>query len=212
MANLSPAWALRMLRLRQWSRICLRLSVQRTLAPFHDPAAILRLLSTPIFLWLVFLASGFSLVSEEALVSWAAMQALLYALPFFVVINIFTAFFSSGREIRDKGKWFEGRFVYHSPQHVFTTQVAPADDGLSLPFKVKDAEPNTFVQFKIEYDRGLAVAAIGSFIQPVHAMGASRKTAYGARIDAQRKTALSIKIPENSDTTIIRVYAISWEQ
>lgn len=201
-----------MLRLRQWARICLRLFVRRTFAPFHDQTAILILLSYPIFLWLVFLASGFARAHEEALVSWAAIRALWYAFPFFLIVNIFTAIFSSSREVQEKGQWFGSRFVYHSPQHVFTTLVTPSDDDQSIPFMVKDAEPNTLVQFNLEYDRGLAVAAIGPFVQAIHSMGVSRETTYGARIDAKRKTTLSIKIPENSDATIVRVYAISWEQ
>ena len=76
---------------------------------------------------------------------------------------------------------------------------------------MKDAEPNTFVNFVLEHHGGLGIAGIGHIQLPIHGMGLTRETRYGSRLGPKREATLFFQIPENSDLTIVRVYAVSWE-
>jgi hypothetical protein len=121
-------------RTRQWARAASRIFVKQSIAPLYDPTGRLQLISVPFFLLLVFLAIGPDQFEEEALLAWAALQALLYALPAFLLWNLLNAILSATTEIARSGKWINGRFIFHKPQHVFTTQFGPDDDQTSLPF------------------------------------------------------------------------------
>ncbi len=76
-------------RLVRWFKI----TVRTTLAPFFERGALLQLLAYPLFLWLVFLARGYKAMSDDAFISWAAAQALIYAVPVFLIVNAAPLFF-----------------------------------------------------------------------------------------------------------------------
>lgn len=200
------------LKFRQWRRSAARLFVERTMAPIKDPAAIPRLLSYPIFLWLVFLAGGFQLVTEEVLVSWAAFQALVYTFPFFLLANLVTSMIAAGDQIKQHGTWFGKRFVFHEPLHVYTTEFGSDDDKTHRSFEIDSAEPNSFVQFHLEHYGGQGIASIGPPGMPLHGFGTAREVLYGSRINSRRAAALSFRSPKGSDPTIVRVYVVSWGQ
>ena len=138
---------------------------------------------------------------------------MLLTVPIWVVLNLVLAPFRVCKEEREKGKWHGRRFVYHSPHQVFTTLVGPSDHGKYINFMVEDAEPNTFVQFKIVYDGGLAKVRIQSPMDrlPANWEGIGRNTQYGAKIDKNRMAGFDVHCPENSDSTIVRIQMLSWE-
>jgi hypothetical protein len=203
-------WAL---KIRRYARLWWRIGLRDTLAPFFDKKDIFHLLSLPIFLLLIFIASGEDAMKIEIWSLGMVGTALLLTLPIWFVLNLLLAPFRVWKEERDRGRWFGHRFVYHSPQPVFTTLVAPSDNGNSIRFTVEDAEPNAFVQFKIIYDGGLAKVRIESPLARI--LGdwdaVSRRTQYGARIDSRRTAILSALCPENSDPTIVRVQMLTWK-
>lgn len=213
-ANKRPnnARSLRLLKVRQWRRLFAKLLVDRSVAPLKDQAAVLRLISYPAFLWLVFLAGGFRLLTDEALISWAAFQALVYTFPLFILVNLVTSIFGTSDEIRKRGTWFGRRFVFHEPLRVYTTEFGPSDDNTTRRFQIDSAEPNSFVEFHLEHYGRLGVASVGPPGMPLHGFGVTRETRFGSRIDATRSTSLYFNCPKDSDPTIVRVYVISWGQ
>lgn len=184
--------------------------MSQTIAPLRDPLGRLQLLSVPFFLLVVFLALGVEQVKEEALLQWAALQALIYALPVFIVWNLIIALFGANKKIAEKGQWINNRFVYHTPLHIYTTQFGPSDDGKEQTIKVTDAEPNTFVQFRLDHYGGRGVAGINGYGLLLHQIGISRNTNFGARIGKKREITVVFKCPENSDDTTVRIYVESW--
>jgi hypothetical protein len=111
------------------------------------------------------------------------------------------------------GEWRGNKFIYDAPQLVSTFTVGPEDDEKKFRFKVSDAAPEAFVQFKIEYDGGIAVAAIIPHEnQQVTWRSLSRKTQYGVRLNDNRSTVLAVHVPPNSDLSIIRLYVLWWEK
>lgn len=207
-----PLSKISVLKFHQWRRSFTKLFLERTIAPLKDQGAVLRLLSYPVFLWLVFLAGGFQLATEEALGSWAAFMALVYTFPFFLLINFVTSLFAAGDQIKKTGAWFGRRFVFHERLHVYTTEFGPEDHGTQRMLEIKSAELHSFVQFHLEHDGGLGVASIGPPEMVLHGFGVSRAVRYGVRIDSKRMAAVSFQCPKESDPTIVRIYVISWGQ
>jgi len=150
-------------------------------------------------------------VNEEALISWAALQAVFYAIPLFLFINFLTALISASGEIKKRGFWCVNKFIFHEPLHIYTTEFSPKDNGTNCTFKVKDVEPNCFVQFKLEHEGGIGVASIGPPIQLSQQLEAARSIKYGSRISSKQTASVWFQCPANSNPTIIRIYVISWE-
>lgn len=144
-----PTWAVRLRRRAgRWARI----AVEDCLAPLRDRTAFLQLLALPIFLYLVFLARGPKAVTDEVFSVAAATQALVYALPFFVLWNLIAAVFKVRGEERKEGQWFDTSFVFNESKLVFVARVTDADNDHIRPFKIKDAEPNGYVYLNVEFD------------------------------------------------------------
>lgn len=200
------------IRTRQRIRIVWHIFAEQSIAPLYDPLSRIHIISIPFFLVIVFFAMGPKQVTEEALLTWVSARALWYALPVFLLWNLIAAIFGAKKAIANKGQWIGSRFVFVTPVLVCTSVFDPKDDGKHIQLTVNDAEPNTIVSFKMEYDGGTGVAAIGvHFDLPIHGFGVQRPKTYKARIDNKRRSELRIKIPKDSDQTIVRVYAISWE-
>ena len=127
-----------------------KITARTTLAPFFERGALLQLLAYPLFLWLVFLARGFKAMSDEAFISWAAAQALIYAVPMFLIVNAITAVFRVIREEKEEGQWFGTAFIYNDPPLLLKARVTDADNGKLVPFKVAQAEKGGSVELQIE--------------------------------------------------------------
>lgn len=105
------------------------------------------------------------------------------------------------------------RFIYDAPQLIYTLSVGPEDDGRTYRVRVDHAEPNAFVKFKIEYDGGIATAAIVPHEkQQVVWRHITRKTQYGVRLNDKKTTVLVVHAPPNTDLTIIRLSVLWWEK
>ena len=136
---------------------------------------VLQRLAYPLFLWILFIARGPEQLSEEVFLSWAALQALVYAIPVFVIFNVIAAALQTKREIAKLGTWHGPRFVYHMPHYIYTAQFGPAEHEQTTRFKVEDAEPNTFVAFHLEHYGGLGATSISDGpALPLHGFGAIR--------------------------------------
>lgn len=116
--------------------------------------------------------------------------------------------------ISPDGEWRGSTFVFKEPQLVETITVGPQDNGRVIPLTVKDAGANSFVYFDIEYYGGLGVGVITVHENNVRGtlVPAHRGTRYGVHLTKERSTKLVVQIPPDSDQTIMRVYAVSWEK
>ncbi len=124
-------------------------------------------------------------------------------------------FFNSDDYENDKqsGVWSGGRFLYNVPKHLLTIQANPSDNFKVVRIRVNDAEPNSYVQFKMEYDGGKGFAILTQHENNAKYLlnFTSRKSQYGVRLNENKETKMVIRMPKNSDDTIIRVYALWWE-
>lgn len=148
MAESNLAWVKFRRRFRRW----LHIVVRETLAPFVDRAAMLQLLAYPFFLWFLFLAAGFHVMSEEALISETAFWALVYAIPFFIVVNAIRALFMTAKEERSEGRWFGRSFVYHQPRLLAMDRVSDADNGQTKTLSTLPAEPTGSIELRVDVD------------------------------------------------------------
>ena len=89
-------------------------------------------------------------MSDEAFISWAAAQALIYAMPMFLIVNAVTAVFRVMREEKEEGQWFGTAFIYNDPPLLLKTRVTDANNGKLVPFKVAQAEKGGSVELQIE--------------------------------------------------------------
>lgn len=206
-------WKLWKVKARRFVRLWRQATLKGCLAPIFNRAELFQLIQFPIFLFIVYLAIGEAQVGEELTVWWAGKMALIWAIPAWLILNAAVAPFRVWKEETEKGRWYGNRFVYHVPRNVFTRLVKPIDHGKTIDFKVMDAEPNTHVQFELEYSRGLAKALIG---RPGDRAGdnwdrISRDTQCDVRVDDNQMAGLIVHCPGNSDPTTIRVKMISWE-
>lgn len=148
MAESSIAWIKFRRRLQRWSHIVAR----ETIAPLVDRNAVLQLLAYPFFLWFVFLARGFSGMSDEAAISQAALMALVYAIPAFLAVNAIRAIFMTAKEEREEGRWFGRSFVYNQPKLLAMDRVNDADNGKTKTLTTAPAEPTGSVELRVEVD------------------------------------------------------------
>lgn len=142
------AWIKFKRRFWRWVRIVGR----ETIAPLVDRTAMLQVLGYPFFLWFLFLAAGFQAMSEEALISETAFWAMVYAIPFFIVINCFRALFITVKEEREEGQWFGRSFVYHQPRLLATDRVNDSDNGKTKKLTTAPAEPTGSVELRVDVD------------------------------------------------------------
>ena len=144
--------SVRWIRARRRIKGALRIWAQEIVAPLVDRNAILQLIAYPVFLLIVLLARGYRAMSEEAFISWAATQALIYAFPAFVLVCLVRAGLRVVKEEAALGSWFGTEFVYHHPIRLLTVRVTSADNGRRIPFKVPQAEIGGSVDLKVEVD------------------------------------------------------------
>src|SRR4051812_37882909 len=105
--------SLRWVRFSRFTRLYRAVVVRDTFAPLFNRGELFRTLSIPIFLVIVFLAQGKGVMNAE-LGSWSASQlALIWTIPFYLIIVAAVSPFKVLRMERAKGRWFGNRFVYH---------------------------------------------------------------------------------------------------
>lgn len=201
---------------RNWFWIAIR----DIFSPLFDRNEILRFLMLPSFLLLLAIALDADDMAQEWTRLDLKLLALTMTMPIWIVFNIIAAAIKVPIEERKKGRWFGNRFVYHSPLKALTTLVSPEDDWTSTVFKVDDAEPEAFVQFKIEYEGGIAAARITpvGLLQDAQAWNMNtdqiqsmRDIKYGAKLNKRREAQLDVYCPKNSDATIMRIRVLSWQ-
>lgn len=207
---LARMWALHAAKARRWAKQYRRILWRESVAPLYERGLLLQLLSIPFLLIITLLVLDKASALEE-LATWTiAVLAVVATVPIWIGINILRVPALISKEERENGEWFGPRFVYRAPRLVHAVQVGPRDNERFLPFHIDDAEPDSFVQLKLEHDGGLAVAGAGLIKQPVHGHGVIRETRYGVRLSGQ-SSRLYVECPENSDPTVVRVYMLSWE-
>ena len=177
-------------------------------SPFLNRAELFQIIQIPLFLFIIYWGMGEAQVIEELTVLAAGKMAALSAIPIWLALNAIVAPLRVLKQEKDKGRWYGSRFVYHEPELVRTFQIGPEEHGHSFEIKVKDAEPNTLVTFRLTHSGGLGVGQIGMFL-PQGVMGGEQIT--GVRIDDRRRTKLIVEVPKDSVPTTIRIHMLSWE-
>ena len=207
-----PPWVVRS---KRWLLLWWRISAHATIAPLVDRTALLQLIAFPIFLYLVFLARGFDVVSNEAINSWAAFRALLYAVPVFIIWNMISAIFSVASEEKNQGQWFGTEFVYHEPLLVAKFRVSDKDNGNRHKFKVPQAEIGGSIQLQIgiggvEKQRIKAVVVMEDmpFMPPWEDMTSTHY--YSILGVPKNKTYCLSTMCETLNPSLVSVYLVSW--
>ncbi|WP_133137898.1 hypothetical protein [Legionella rowbothamii] len=132
----------------------------------------------------------------------------------YLLIGLICAPFIAYKKEKEKGSFFEKRFVYHKPHHIYTTIIKPEHHNQTIDFVVQDAEPNSLVCFEFKYRNGLGyVSVFGSSEEVKNAAVAAilRKQKLSLRIDKHNKATLKCFTASESDDTQLRIYMLSWE-
>lgn len=108
----------------------------------------------------------------------------------------------------EKGNWAGASFVYHTPLHLQTVLITGEQDKKWIRINIKDAEPESFVYFKFEYDKGHGFLSIGPAGGDTES---NRKAEYGVRLGKKRDAMFQIHCRRDSVPTIARIYVLYWE-
>lgn len=177
----------------------------------------LLLAAAMLFALLIFFWNGASEIPTGISSWWAEKQALLWALPIYLVLTAIIAFRVSMRNEGKKGKWLGTKFLYFEPQLALTTEWKPADNGSLKAFRVKDAEPCSLVHYKLEIE-GPAHRVWGALLGKYRLSPEERFVAHGPLaprgkvvVGNDRKLELRCYSEPKTVPVIVRVYLLSWE-
>ncbi|PJD92924.1 MAG: hypothetical protein CK424_04985 [Legionella sp.] len=182
--------------------------------PLFNRALILALASPAITLSFYRYFFGEDKMIEELNSLIVGAIAFVGSYLIYLLIGLICAPFIAYKKEKEKGSFFDKRFVYHNPHHIYTTIIKPEDHNQTINFKVKDAEPNSLVCLEFEYRNGLGyVSVFGSPEEVKNATEAAnlRRQKLSLRIDKQNKATLKCFTASNSDDTQLRIYMLSWE-
>ena len=167
---------------------------------------------------------GFSLLGIESMIDAVPhlsvqIGAGIMAAFCLLILTVISAPYRAWVNEKKIGKWVGRKFVFHSPQHAFTTQWTVSKNGTSEIFKFKHAEPRSFVSYRIDVDGGGArtVTSLGFRIwdmpifnsngEKVRSLGRTGATKTNSRCEL---TLHADSLPD-SDPVVIRVYVLSFE-
>lgn len=208
---------LRLVKAKQLSRRVAAIWLRDSVAPIFNRQELYQLVQLPIFLFLVFIATGSAKMTGEELGVWQAGKlALIYALPFYLVINLIVAPFRAKREIKEEGVWVGDKFIYHTPQHLLTCSVSERDNGDVKAFKVKGVEKGSLVDTNVEFNRRdnrvkALVESNSNFDQvPIGWQVVGRHTKATSRLPMDGKMYLHTSVEPETDETIVRVFLNAW--
>jgi hypothetical protein len=207
---------LRVVKLRRWSRLWLRDTIRGSFAPVFGGSEFLQWLALPIFLWLVFLWRGYSEMSAEFTLWWAGKQALIWALPIWILANGIFAALRSSRTHRSSGEWVGRRFVYHEPVLAFSRLALPAENNRIFKFNFKDAEPGCLINYKVHLDGSpsrISVIVMAHPNQWQEFKSHDELTYSGGNLSTNHKRDMYLRyfLAAQSDPFQIRIYVTGWE-
>lgn len=183
-----------------------------TLSPIFDRTQFFNFLTIPIFLLLSAMAGD---IMQEVTSLGKTFLAMVMTFPLWIGINLILGLFKIIKEEREEGEWNGRKFVYHSPKHIHTFLITPDRDKENVRIMIANIPANSFVQFKIEYDGGLASLQIKNHEKSqfgfVNTPENLRKITYGIRLNNKSETVVEFSCPQNSSETVARVMAIYFE-
>lgn len=145
----------RRLRHRAWR--WWKITLSDSMAPLFDLNARLHVILFPFLIYALFMIGGFPAVVGQLVNTTAALWALVFAFPLFVVVGGFAAIPKLLKEESELGQWVGIKFVYHEPLRLLTKIVTADDNGKLLPFKVaglhKGASAELLLRVEPDYDR-----------------------------------------------------------
>ena len=134
-----------LVRLRRYARLWYALFLQDALAPLRDKTAFLQFIAIPIFLVLLFIYRGLGAMVGELRDITIVVEAIIYAIPLYLLWCASAALINVRSEELKKGQWFGGHFVYHSPLLVKTVRVTSENNEEVFPVKMNEVEPGGYV-------------------------------------------------------------------
>lgn len=144
-----------------------------------------------------------------------AVEAFLYALPVFVLLNGLFAVFRVARKERETGAWFGPRYVYHEPLRIATLLIDARQNGKPHLFNVPDVEDGSLVAFRVDVDR--TDERVKTQIEfpgnpPTFDWRMVRKAnPTTARLPRSRKMTLVTEAEQEATPTTIRVHLLGFE-
>jgi hypothetical protein len=190
----------------------LKTYIEGLLYPLFNLEAFIRILIIPISLYLTFIFQGlWETVSEISSVIKLFLSFLIAA-PIWALINIPLSVFRTYAKIKSLGEWHDNSFIFKHPIHIKTISAHAGDHQKTILFKCPYALKKSRVKFKIEYDGGTAIGFVGNSKLEMHGWskknGYNRNTDYEERIDNNKQAKIGIIFPDNSDMTIMKIYAL----
>lgn len=149
-------------------------------------------------------------MNEELGIFIVGAIAFLGSYVAYGIVSLISAPFIAGKREKERGTYYENRFVYHSPLHIQTILITPQDNEKKLKVTVKDAEPNSFVLFKLDYDKGKGYLSVGPLLGGENTE-LIRKIEYGIRLNSKREAFFTMYSFKDSDPTIARISILCWE-
>lgn len=152
------------------------------------------------------------ILEAQSLVLFLLGSTFIWSLILFAGWCVIGAIRNVHKKESEKGKWLENKFIYHEPFHVFIHEVTPKDNGKRFTFKCKDAEPESFVQFKIESENSgdnLIKIGLGTDKQEIVPFYYPT-TKFGLKLGKNKKICLVTELLPETDNSIIRVLMLWW--
>lgn len=185
--------------------------------PLLSAGALFGFLSIPFFIFFMSAFAGQKGMLDESRVIFATGLAAIFALPFWAIINLFSAPVRVILEERKSGAWNGKRFVYYQPKLIGITEVSPVDNGKYAKLDVENIPSGVVVDYKLEVEgaaRCVNCIIFGAyFITPQMELLKSFHFALRGRVVLPKNRALRLLSysPEKTLPVIIRAYAIAWE-
>lgn len=208
-------WHLYKVKSRHWLRFWKRIVVEDSLAPLTDSNARLNFFAILILLFLILPERGFAPWKAQVMSTVEAITVVLYAFPLFVLLNSFLAIFKTNKTLKELGKWADHRFVYHSPQQVFTVLASDKDNDKTHVFKIEDAEIGALLEMVVNIDSPLDRVK-AQVVWPkgqnlIDWIGWHGEIRQSLKLPEDRLLALRTYAPPETFPVAIRVYVASWE-
>ncbi|HSI94813.1 MAG: hypothetical protein ACAH09_09440 [Methylophilaceae bacterium] len=208
-------YSLRYIQLRYWLKSWWQFIKQDSLAPLLDSSARLNFISVFALLIFILPPEGYVAWRGELTNTIRALNAFLYSLPIFIIVNSICSIFKTIKHQERLGIWVGNRFVFHEPIHLKTLLVTSDNNDTPISFTVSEfptREASVDLIAKIENgfdDRNVRVQFLGRADQPIIWDQYERHNIL-AFVPENNTFYIATNKPLPSNPTTVKIYLMSW--
>jgi hypothetical protein len=182
---------------------------------FFDKQTIFSFVKIPLFLIALLFEGRFMEVLDQISTLHISAQFWLNALAIWLIINIVWAFIELDRSEKKLGEYTEKGFVYHELYHLKTIQTKVNQESLKVKLSINNAEPKSFVNFRVLVDGAgdRVKIGFGPIKSPLPNSGKYNDYSdkIGHKLSKNKEIAFFAQILPHSSPLTIRIYMASWE-